>query len=412
MNSYFDILIVGGGLVGVSLACALRGSPLTVGMIEAAVPALSDQPGYDDRTLALAYGSRRIFQGMGLWAAIAGRGAAPIKRIHISDRGRFGFARLRAQDAGLEALGYVVSAPVLGRSLYEAIEGQSNIVFMSPAAVQSVAIEDEAARVRVHADGTGRTLTARLVVAADGADSPVREAAGIDVQRVDYRQSAVVSAVTTERAHAYTAYERFTDAGPLALLPAAAEHCAVVWTVAADQVETVLGWDDETFRARLQECFGERLGRFERIGRRRAYPLSLTRVREHVRPRLAVIGNAAHTMHPVAGQGFNLGLRDVAALAEILSEGAAAGADIGEAGLLRRYADWRARDNRVTATFTHSLIRIFSNDYLPVACARDLGLIAVDLLPPLKRGLIRVTSGSAGRLPRLARGLPLRGSTP
>jgi 2-octaprenyl-6-methoxyphenol hydroxylase len=406
----FDILIVGGGLVGASLAGALRDSPFTIGMVEAATPALADKPGYDDRTLALAYGSRRILEGIGVWDGVRSRGASPIERIHISDRGRFGFTRLHAEDVGLEALGYVVSAPVLGKSLYEAIEGRPNVQVLSPATVHSVEIQDDAAHVRIAAGGVERSLVARLVVAADGANSPIREAAGIAASRIRYRQSAIVTAVTTELPHAGTAYERFTKSGPLALLPAGPDYCAVVWSVAADEVETILAWDDETFRARLQSCFGERLGRFVRVGRRQVHPLGLTRVRELARPRLVVIGNAAHTVHPVAGQGFNLGLRDVAALAEIVIEAASTGRDVGDFDLLRRYAAWRARDNRVVSTFTHSLTRIFSNDFWPIAYARDAGLVTVDLMPLLKRGFIRITSGLAGRLPRLARGLPLRGS--
>lgn len=410
MQTDFDILIVGGGLVGASLASALRESSLVVGMIEAASPALADTPGFDDRTLALAYGSRRIFEGMGVWRAIESRGAAPIKRIHISDRGRFGFTRLCSEDLGLPALGYVASAPVLGKSLYEALGDRANIHVFAPAAVQSVAVEEDVARVRVRAGDVEQDLRTRLVVAADGANSPVREAAGIAARRVDYGQCAIVSAVVAERAHQGTAYERFTESGPLALLPAGSDYCAVVWTVAANRVETVLAWDDETFRAQLQDCFGERLGRFVRVGKRQVHPLALTRVREHARPRLVIIGNAAHTVHPVAGQGFNLGLRDVAALAETLVEAARAGGDLGDIVLLRRYADWRARDNSIVSMFTHSLARIFSNDHWPVVCARDAGLIAVDLMPSVKRGLMRVTSGLAGRLPRLACGLPLDGS--
>lgn len=404
----YDILIVGGGLVGASLACALRDSRLTVGMIEAATPPLSEQPGFDDRTLAIAYGSRRIFEGLGVWGAISERGAAPIERIHISDRGRFGFTRLRARDAGIEALGYVVSAPVLGTALYQAIAGRSNVQVLSPATVQSVDVGAEAACVRVSTGGAERELRARLVVAADGADSPIRKTAGIAASRVDYGQTAIVSAVATERAHEGTAYERFTESGPLALLPAGPDYCAVVWTVAAHRVETVRGWNDETFRGELERSFGERLGRFLRVAKRQYHPLALTRVREHARPRLVVIGNAAHTVHPVAGQGFNLGLRDVATLAEVLMEAVDAGRDLGDLEVLQRYAHWRARDNKVVSTLTHSLIRIFSNDYWPVACLRDAGLVAVDLLPPAKRGLIRITSGLAGRLPRLACGLPLR----
>ncbi len=408
MRTHYDVLIVGGGLVGASLAAALRGGPLSVGVVEAFSPPRSEPPSYDDRTLALSYGSRRIFAGIGVWEKITALGAVPIKRIHISDRGRFGITRLDAVDAGLEALGYVVTHRTLGIALHEAIASDPNIDVISPATVQSVTIDESVAHVRARASDGERVLTARLVVAADGANSPVREALGIEARRVAYAQTAIVSAVTTERRPEGTAYERFTESGPLALLPADAERFAVVWTVATDKADSVLAWDDETFRARLQDCFGERLGRFTRVGSRQAYPLALTRVEEHVRARLAVIGNAAHTLHPVAGQGFNLGLRDVAALAEVLVEGAAAGKDPGDLAWLRRYAQWRTRDNRVSTAFTHSLIRLFSNDYFPLTWGRNLGLLAVDLLPPVKRRLIAVTSGLAGRLPRLARGLPLR----
>jgi 2-octaprenyl-6-methoxyphenol hydroxylase len=183
--------------------------------------------------------------------------------------------------------------------------------------------------------------------------------------------------------------------------------CAVVWSARAGEVETILGWSDKEFLACLQERFGERLGSFTRPGRRVAYPLALTRVREQVRPRLALIGNAAHTVHPVAGQGFNLGLRDVAALAEILIDAVRAGQDIGDAAVLKKYAGWRQRDNQVMAVFTNGLIRLFSNTFPPLVAARNLGLIAVDLMLPVKRRFIRLTSGLAGRLPRLARGLPL-----
>lgn len=207
--------------------------------------------------------------------------------------------------------------------------------------------------------------------------------------------------------HHDTAYERFTSSGPLALLPMRDDRCAVVWSVPPRDVETMLGVSDAEFLARLQTRFGDRLGRFSRVGRRNAYPLALTRVSAHVRARVALVGNAAHTVHPVAAQGFNLGLRDVATLAEVVTDAARAGEDIGALAVLERYARWRRRDNLATTLLTDGLIRAFSNSFAPLALARNLGLIGVDLLPPVKRGLMRRTMGLAGKLPRLARGLPV-----
>ena len=408
MKDKYDILIIGGGMVGASLACALGKSGLRIGIVEAVPIKTPSQPGDNGaRTVALAYGSKRIFDGMGVWSEIQQRGAAPIKRIHISDRGRFGFTRLDARDAGIEALGYVVENRVLGTVLYEAMQGLKNVRLFCPAAMEAVAFKPDAAVVTVKCNGAVSTMTARLVVAADGADSAVRAAVGIKAQRVDYGQTAIVTTVVTEKPHGNTAYERFTETGPLALLPMDATRCAVVWSTRPQEVDSILSWDDAEFLRRLQERFGDRLGAFREAGKRQAYPLFLTRVKEHVRPRLALIGNAAHTVHPVAGQGFNLGLRDVAALSEVLVEAARAGRDVGDAQVLQRYADWRRRDNRVVAGFTGGLIRIFSNTFPPLAVARNLGLITVDLAPPVKRYLVRITSGLSGRLPKLARGLPL-----
>ena len=406
MNPTYDILIIGGGLVGASLACALRGSGLRLGVIEAVPLAASSQPGYDDRTLALAYGSKRIFETMHVWEGIVPE-ATCIDRIHISDRGHFGVTRLTAAEAGLPALGYVVPSRALGAALLKALEGSRQIDWLCPAEMRDIRVTPDHAAVTVHHDAKDKTLTARLVIAADGAHSAVRQAMGIEAQRTEYRQTAIVTTVTASLPHGNTAYERFTDTGPLALLPQRQNDCAVVWSARAEEVQTILGWSDAEFLQRLQERFGDRLGTFTRLGRRASYPLALTRVPEQVRPRLALIGNAAHTVHPVAGQGFNLGLRDVAALADILADAQRAGDDIGDLTVLRRYADWRRRDNQVISLFTNGLIRIFSNNIFPLTLLRNAGLIAVDLMPGIKRGFVRVTSGLAGKLPRLARGLPL-----
>ncbi len=413
MDNDFDIIIVGGGMVGASLACALRDSGLKIAVVEAVPLTAAAQPSFDDRSIALAHGGRRIFETLGVWEAIDQLGVAPIEHIHVSDRGHFGFTRLHAADAGLPALGYAVESRVLGAALLSVLQQSPAIDWLCPATVTDLRIESDRATLEVRQNNATRTLTTRLIAAADGADSAVREKLGISFARTEYDQTAVVTNAAISRPHGNTAYERFTKSGPLAILPmraapSANEHrVGVVWSVKRAEAETLLGWSDTEFLAHLQDCFGGRLGEFTRLGRRASYPLRLTKIREHARPRAVLIGNAAHTVHPVAGQGFNLGLRDVAALAEVLMDATRAGRDIGDPAVLRHYTDWRARDNRVIATFTDGLIRVFANDFPPLAVLRNVGLIAVDLLPPVKRRFVRVTSGLAGRLPRLARGLPL-----
>jgi 2-octaprenyl-6-methoxyphenol hydroxylase len=384
----------------------LRASPLRIGVIEAVPLAASSQPSYDDRTLALAWGSKKVFEGMGVWNGLAPE-ATPIERIHISDRGHFGVTRLSATEAGLPALGYVVANRALGVVLLKTMQASKNIEWLCPAEMQEIRLDPAAASVTVRHDNANKTLTARLVIAADGAHSAVRAALGIEAARTEYCQSAIVTTVTASEPHGNTAYERFTDTGPLALLPLRKNECAVVWSAKEAEVQTILGWNDAEFLNQLQGRFGDRLGTFTRLGKRAAYPLALTRVQEQVRERLALIGNAAHTVHPVAGQGFNLGLRDVASIAEILTDAMRTGEDIGSLVVLRRYADWRQRDNQITAGFTNGLIRVFSNNAFPLTFLRNAGLLAVDLMPGVKRGFVRVTSGLSGRLPRLARGLPL-----
>lgn len=405
-NPDYDILIVGGGLVGASLALALARSELRIGIVESQQWRLPSAPAYDDRTLALAQGSRRIFEAMGLWPAIAEHaGATPIRRIHISDRGRFGIARLNAADAGIEALGYVVEMPGLGGVLYRALQQVAALELIAPATMETLSFTNDMAHVHVKHNGRDSTLTARLIVGADGGRSRVREAVAIGAHTKDYGQTAVVANVTLEQAHDGIAYERFTEDGPLALLPMRDDRCTVVWSVRHRQAHAMLAWDDRRFLQQLQECFGDRLGQFRRTGRRHGYPLTLTQVDAHIRARVVLVGNAAHTVHPVAGQGFNLGLRDVAMLSQVLVETVRAGRDIGELGVLAQYTRSRRRDTRVVTGFTDGLIRIFTNSLPPLTLARDIGLITADLVPPLKRILIRRTSGLAGPLSRLARGL-------
>jgi 2-octaprenyl-6-methoxyphenol hydroxylase len=403
----YDLLIVGGGLVGASLACALAGLDLRIGLVEAAPFAANAHPSYDDRAIALAQGTMRIFQTLGLWETLEPT-ATPIRQIHISERGGFGFAHLDSREEGVDALGYVAEARVIGAALLAKLPSLSGVGPLCPARLERVAIEPEAACATIRfGDERTAELRAKLLVAADGASSPVREQLGVKALRWEYGQQAVIANVTPALPHHNVAYERFTEEGPVAFLPMSENRCAVVCTVNDLDVPAVLALGDAGFAALLHHRFGDRLGDFSRIGRRQTYPLFLLKSREHARHRVAIIGNAAHALHPIAGQGFNLGLRDVAALAEIVADARRDGRDIGDLAVLDRYADWRRWDQRQTIAITDALTRLFVSPLPPVRVARGLGLLAFDFCPPIKRAFARQTMGLDGRLPKLARGLSL-----
>ncbi len=404
-DSDHDLIIVGGGLVGASLALSLSATGLRMALVEAALPGVG-QPGYDDRAIALAEGSRRIFEGLGLWSAIA-PDATPIRHIHVSDRGRFGFAHLDAAEQGVAALGQVVTARTLGQHLLTALEGCPDIDMIAPARVSAVINHEDHVELTVQQAGEPGTLRTRLLVAADGSESFIRESLGVHTRRWAYGQHAVVANITPHLPHQGRAFERFTEDGPVALLPMTEGRCALVWTVPDARLAAILELDDAAFLAQFQERFGFRLGRFLKVGRRSSYPLSMLQVSESVHGRTAIIGNAAHALHPIAGQGFNLGLRDVAALADVLVDAIGQGQDPGDAAVLAGYEQWRHRDQEVVGLATDALVRLFTNPLPPLRAARDLGMLALELLPPARRQLGRLAMGLGGRLPRLARGLPL-----
>jgi len=403
-----DVAIVGGGMVGLSLAAALRELPVDVLVIEP-VPTGSDtQPSFDERTTALSNGSRRILEGIGAWPRVAAE-ATPIRRIHVSDRGAFAFARLTAEEQGVPALGYTLANRVLGEALAGACRDAPRLGMFCPARVTGVEPGEDRVGLAVEGAWTG-TVHARLVVAADGAKSAVRAAFGIDATVWDYEQHAVIANVVPEKFHDFVAYERFTPDGPIALLPLADGRCTIVWTLAPEEAARVLELDEHEFLRRLQDRFGYRLGRLLRVGRPHAYPLALTRSQRQVASRAVIIGNAAQGLHPIAGQGFNLGLRDVATLAEVIADDVTArggSADPGAAAVLDRYADWRRADRQTVIAFTDGLVRLFGNPLGPVRAARGASLLLFDLVPPAKQAFARVTMGLAGKLPRLSRGVPL-----
>jgi 2-octaprenyl-6-methoxyphenol hydroxylase len=402
----FDVVIVGGGLVGGSLASALRGLPLRVALIESAPPHAPNQPGPDERVIALSLGSRRIFGGLGVWPAIAPV-AEPILSVHVSDRGHCGFTRLDRHEEGVEALGYVTPARAMECALQDSLEQAPNLQLLRPARLLDHRVGADGVDLEIQLGAERRRVTTRLLVAADGGESSVRERLGLRVDGHDYGQDAVITTVMADRPCPGQAFERFTDTGPLAMLPMPGGRYSVVWTCRPTETADLLSLTEADFIARLQARFGWRLGRLGAPSPRQAYPLKLKLVRQTIHERLVLIGNAAHTLHPVAGQGFNLGLRDVAALAEALGEAARHGQDPGAPNTLADYTRWRGRDQADTARLTDTLARLFVIPWRPVRIARNLGLLGLDLLPAARHRLAQRFMGLDGSLPRLARGLPL-----
>ncbi len=404
----FDVLIVGGGLVGASLAVALKPLGLRVGLVEAFAFGSSGQAAYDDRSIALSYGSRRIYQGMGLWPSLQ-KQAEAIMQIHVSDQGHFGATRLHAEQEGVPALGYVIASRILGAVLYQQLAA-SEVRVLAPAKVHALEQTADHASISVERQGISEVLQTRLLVVADGAGSALRGLLGVGATERDYAQTAIIANVSTEQPHGGVAYERFTPQGPLALLPMTEDRYSLVWTQRSAQADTVLQWDDATFLRQLQAEFGYRQGRFTQVGERSSFPLRLVKSEQEVAGRAVLIGNASHALHPVAGQGLNLALRDVATLCDLLAveAGQGAAADYGRSSLLADYAQARKPDYASVVKYTDTLIRVFSNDFAPLGHARALGLLAVDRLPPLRKLLTRQSMGLRFRQARLARGLRVR----
>ncbi len=404
-----DVAVCGGGLVGATLALTLAEIGLDVVLIEAQPFGTVGQPSFDERTTALSNGSRRIFEALRVWPLLE-REATAIRRIHVSDRGRFGFARLAAAEQGLSALGFVVVNRAMGAALWQRLAA-STVRILAPARVRGMRAADGKQQIDCDLGAQGSaSVTTKLAIAADGAQSALREAAGIGARTWDYQQTALVTNVLTQRFHDHVAYERFTPSGPIALLPMSEGRLGLIWTFTPDVAQSLAHTSDAEFLARLQDAFGFRLGRFMRVGARQLYPLSLTRADEHVAERLAIVGNAAQTLHPIAGQGFNLGLRDAASLAEVLADGRAQQRDAFDPGdglWLERYREWRAADRSNIVRFTDGLVRLFAQPLGPIKALRDVGMLAFDLMPAAKGALSQLSLGAAGRIPKLARGASL-----
>ena len=401
MEQQFDIVVVGGGLVGASLVCALDGSGLRVAQVEAVAPGPAAPVQFDERYLALGRASVTALQGLGVWRHLASA-PTPIRRVHVSSRGDFGAVRLDAARYRLDAFGAVVPARELGLALEARVAELGGLTLLRPARVEDVRLEGEGMSLGVQGEGGARRLRTRLLVAADGTRSALREALGIGTRRHDYAQTLFVASVELGRTHEDVAYERFTPEGPVALLPLPGKRAGSVCTVSSAEAERVQALDDAGYRELLQSRFGYRLGVFGRIGRRTAWPLALLRAERLTAPRAVLVGNAAQTLHPIGAQGFNLGLRDALTLAEELRAAAHAGGDPGAPALLARHAARREADRERTIAFSDGLARAFSAMPLPLRLLRSAGMVALDRVPGLAGGLVAGAMGFRGDVPALA----------
>jgi 2-octaprenyl-6-methoxyphenol hydroxylase len=392
-----DILILGGGLVGSALACALDGRGWRVGQVEASLPR-EGAPGFDERKLALALASLNALAALDVLPRLA-TPPAPIRCIHVSRAGDLGSVRLAARDHGREQFGGVVLARELGQALESRLADCAGLVRHRPARVEAVAPDAEGPVVTISQDGATRRLRTRLLVAADGSQSLARAAWGIGTEEHDYGQTLVVCSLATDRAPDGTAYERFTAEGPVALLPMAGGHYGAICGVRHEAVDAVLAMDDAAWRDYFQQRFGWRAGRIVRAGTRSAYPIRRVVAARITAPRGVVMGNAAQTLHPIGAQGFNLGLRDALTLAEVL-----AGDDPGAPAVLAAYAGARREDRERTLAFSDGLARLTANESFPMHVLRSLGLLAMGRVPGLSDPLVAGAMGFRGQVPRLSRG--------
>ncbi|HVV26608.1 MAG TPA: FAD-dependent monooxygenase [Rhizomicrobium sp.] len=414
---HVDVIVAGGGLVGLPLALALAQGGLSVLVADSGDPAATRDPRFDGRVSALAYASVRMLKALGVWDDLLPH-AQPIHEILVTD-GQAGrpaspfSLHFDSQEVGSDSLGHIAENRHIRAALHAAAARAPGLEHLAPATVKSLSVDAGGVTARL---ADGREIGAALAIAAEGRQSPLRAQMGIGIVGWSYPQTGIVATVAHEKPHNGVAYEHFLPSGPFAILPmtpapgsAAAgqpetNRSSLVWTEAKDKAPALLALDDEGFHAELARRFGAHLGAIRAAGPRWSYPLAFHLARDYVKPRFALAGDSAHGIHPIAGQGLNLGLKDVAALAEVLLDAARLGQDIGALDVLKRYERWRRFDSFTLAASTDALNRLFSNDIAPLRAIRDLGLGIVDSIGPARRFFMRHAGGDVGKLPRLLKG--------
>ncbi len=399
----FDIAIIGGGMVGASLALLLASQKpeWKIALLEAKLFSDADQyqSNFDARSTAISQGSVEILRELGVWEKLA-QHATSISQVHVSDAGHFMGGLIDASTYDLDAVGYVIPNAWIGRVLFAQLKTQNNIYLMTSVRVEKLIPLQHGAQLVVQSAHETFELNCKLSVVADGGDSPLRKSLGIDSHIKDYDQTALIANVAYSEPHKGVAYERFTAQGPLALLPlgdsASAKESALVLTLPRDQASDIVALNDDEFLQHLQQRFGNRLGKFLRVSHRHTYELKLVTASEQIRSHIVLVGNAAHFLHPVAGQGFNLSLRDCICLVDALIQGEVAGKQLGELSALQDYLDRQQLDQILTIEFSDKLVRLFSSSSLPLIALRHLGFVGLDLMPGVKSQFASQTMGTAG----------------
>jgi len=395
-----DVLIVGGGLVGGTLGCALGAGGLHSVVIDRAPIGRQEEKKLDCRATAIAQTAKKMLVSLGIWSHLKNQ-AAPILDIRVADERSHLFLHFDHEDVSGEALGYMVENYYLRRAIFQAVSNHSQVTYIAPVELVDVKRTAEGVRAKL---SDGRVIRSALLVGADGHSSFVRQHAEIPVTKWSYKQTGIVCTVGHQRPHNNVAHEHFFQAGPFAILPLTGNRCSIVWTESEDHARVLIDLSYDEFLTELSQRFGDFLGRLKVIGSRSFYPLYLQYANSNTARRLALVGDSAHCLHPIAGQGLNMGLRDVAALSEVLVDAHRLGLDLGGGYLLKTFERWRRFDNTIMLAATDGLNRLFSNDIPPLRLVRDLGLAAVNTSGPLKKLFMRQAMGLTGNLPRLLKG--------
>lgn len=402
-----NLTIIGAGLAGASLAVALAPLGLEITLLEKRLANLKPDPTAPSRPISLAYSSQVILNTLGVWPALAPQ-ACPIKAVHVSQQSRFGAVHISAVQQQVDALGYVVPLAQLQLSLYHTLCKYKNVRVIEIDALENIQLENQQATIHYHANAQSHTLQTELCVAADGTQSEVREQIGIAYTEHNTGDYALTCTLHLQQAHQHVAYERFTSQGILALLPMPQSHqVRLVWTFTGAQQKKISEWSDATLLNFIQHCFGSRLGAITKLERQKCFPLQTRIANEQVREALVLIGNSAHTIYPLAAQGFNLTLRDIAVLAQVIDDAWQAQQPIGNMSVLTHYVNWREPDQKRVIRLTRVLEQGFDLQLPLLSHARSLGLLAMDLLMPCKKRLASTAMGMTGKLPKLARGIAL-----